>query len=123
MKTLFGVSAFFLVFTAFTVTDSGIEGTWIGKVSGPNGKVEITYNFNVNGDTLTGTVVGGMGEVEILNGEVTGKEFYFETQFNNITITHDCELTDENKIVMEFQFGQGGPGPQELILTRESEED
>ncbi len=122
MKQLLSAFAIILLFSAFTVMDSGIEGTWIGKVQAPQGEVEITYNFNVEGDTLTGTVVGGMGEVEILNGEVEGEEFSFDTKFNGATISHDCVLEEDNKIVMEFTFqgpGGGGPqGPQELILTR-----
>lgn len=88
----------------------------------PNGPAEITYNFNVEGDTLTGTVVGGMGEVEILNGEVDGKTFTFDTSFNGMTISHDCELENEDTIAMTFKFGQGGgPGPQELTLNRVEE--
>lgn len=119
MKKLLGLSIIFLIFAAFTIAP-GITGTWTATISGPQGEAEITYNFDVEEDTLTGTVVGGMGEVEILNGSVDGKEFYFETQFNNITVTHQCVLKSEDKINMEFSF-EGGPGPQEmqeLVLTR-----
>ncbi|GAA5523266.1 hypothetical protein LQ318_15495 [Aliifodinibius salicampi] len=125
MKKLVGMFAAFLIIAAFTSVNSGIDGTWIGKMDSPNGPVEITYNFNVDEDTLTGTVEGGMGEIEILNGQVDGNEFSFDTQFNGATISHECVLEDDDKIVMEFTFeGQGGPGPsgpQELILTRASE--
>lgn len=125
MKKLLGIFALFLITAAFTSVNSGIDGTWIGKMDSPNGPVEITYNFNVEEDTLTGTVEGGMGEIEILNGKVDGNEFSFDTQFNGTTISHECELQDDEKIAMEFTFeGQGGPGPegpQELILTRASE--
>jgi hypothetical protein len=66
-----------------------------------------------------------MGEVEILKGKVDGNEFSFDTKFNGNTISHECVLEDDDKIVMEFTFeGQGGPGPegpQELILTRASD--
>lgn len=125
MKKLLGIFALFLITAAFTNVNSGIDGTWIGKMDSPNGPVEITYNFNVEEDTLTGTVEGGMGEIEILNGKVDGNEFSFDTQFNGTTISHECELQDDDTIAMEFTFeGQGGPGPegpQELILTRASE--
>ncbi len=125
MKKLLGIFALFLITAAFTSVNSGIDGTWIGKMDSPNGPVEITYNFNVEEDTLTGTVEGGMGEIEILNGKVDGNEFSFDTQFNGTTISHECELQDDDTIAMEFTFeGQGGPGPegpQELILTRASE--
>lgn len=125
MKKLLGIFALFLITAAFASVNSGIDGTWIGKMDSPNGPVEITYNFNVEEDTLTGTVEGGMGEIEILNGKVDGNEFSFDTQFNGTTISHECELQDDDKIAMEFTFeGQGGPGPegpQELILTRASE--
>lgn len=126
MGKLLSAVTIFLLFAAFTGTDTGIDGTWTATMNTPNGEAEITYNFEVEGDTLTGTVVGGMGEIEILNGEVEGKEFSFDTKFNGITVSHDCELQNEDKIVMEFTFeGQGGPGPQgpqELILTRATDE-
>lgn len=112
------LSALLLLFTAVTGLDSGIEGTWIANMNTPNGDVEITYHFNVDADTLTGSVVGGMGEIEILNGKVDGNEFSFDTHFNGFTIAHNCELKEDDTIVMEFQFGSGGPGPQELILRR-----
>ncbi|MCW9708492.1 hypothetical protein [Fodinibius salsisoli] len=104
MKRLFGIFAVLLVFTAFTGINPGIDGTWIAQMDSPNGQVEITYNFNVEGDTLTGNVVGGMGEVEILNGEVEGNKFSFDTKFNGTTISHQCELKEDDKIAMEFTF-------------------
>ncbi len=116
MRKLLSITTLLLLFTAFTALDSGIEGTWTAEMQTPNGPAEITYNFKVEGDTLTGTVVGGMGEVEILNGEVNGKEFTFDTSFNGMTISHDCELKNENKITMTFNFGQSDP--QELTLHR-----
>lgn len=120
MKKLLSASIIILIFAAFTSIAPGITGTWTATISGPNGEAEITYNFEAEEDTLTGTVVGGMGEVEILNGKVDEKEFYFETQFNNVTISHECVLKDENTIAMKYTF-EGEPGPQEpqnLTLTR-----
>lgn len=123
MRNLLSVSIFALVFMAFTAFNPNIEGTWIAEIQGPNGPAEITYNFNVDGDTLTGTVVGGMGTVEILNGEVSGDEFSFDTQFNNGTISHQCELQNDSTISMKFSFEGGGPEePQDLTLRRSSGE-
>lgn len=117
MKKNFSIISLFLLFTAFTQMDSGIEGKWKASMDTPNGEFVITYNFNVDGETLTGTVETMMGDTEILNGKVDGDTFSFETSFNGMTISHKCELTDENTIKMNFTMG--GQGPQELTLTRE----
>lgn len=118
MKNLLSLIFLFLISATFVQAQSGAEGTWKASVDTPNGTMEITYNFDVEEDTLTGTVVTGMGTNEILNGMVDGETFSFDTKFNNMTISHDCELADENTIDMEFSMSGGGMGPQTLTLTR-----
>lgn len=121
MKNLLSLIFLFLISVTFVHAQSGVDGTWKASVDTPNGTMEITYNFDVEADSLTGTVVTGMGTNEILNGMVDGETFSFDTKFNNMTISHDCELTDENTIAMEFSMSGGGMGPQSLTLTRASE--
>ncbi len=65
MKKLLSALIILLIFAAFTSIAPGITGTWTATISGPNGEAEITYYFEAEEDTLTGAVVGGMGEVEI----------------------------------------------------------
>ncbi len=123
MKSLLYCTFILLLFTALTGINSGINGTWLGEVQGPNGQATITYDFNVEADTLTGTVSSDMGEWEIFNGEVDSTTFFFETKVNNFTISHECEFNEEDDtITMKFTFGNQGP-PQTMTLNRAPEEE
>ncbi len=107
------------VFAAF-VSVSGIEGKWVAEMDSPNGPVQLTYNFEVDGDTLTGTVEGGMGDITIENGKVDGNTFSFDTSFNDFTVNHKCTLNEDDTITMKFNFGQQ---EQEMTLTRAEDDD
>ena len=50
-----------------------INGKWKGKMQGPNGDMEMVFNFKVNADTLNGTAESPMGELPISNGKVKGR--------------------------------------------------
>ena len=99
-----------------------ISGTWIAERQGPQGVVQTTFNFTVNGDTLTGTVSrgGSMGDSEITEGKIEGDEisFFVVQQFgdNEIKILHKGKIAgDEIKFTMERPNvprggGMGAPG-------------
>ena len=95
-----------------------ISGKWKGKMQGPDGAMDMVFNFKVNADTLTGTVEGPMGEIPIVNGKVTGKEFSFDVSFNEMTISHQCKIM-EDSIAMKVP-GMGGEA-MEIILKRSTE--
>ncbi len=95
-----------------------ISGTWKGKMQGPNGDMEMVFNFKVTADTLTGTVVNPMGELPISNGKVKGKEFAFDINFNDMTIHHDCKFMADS-IVMKVP-GMGEEA-MEIILKRSAD--
>ena len=121
MKKLLTLGVALLVSATVAHAQSGVEGAWTASVDSPNGTIELTYDFDVEADTLTGTVATEMGSNEILNGAVDGDTFSFDTKFNNMTISHNCELSDENTISMEYTVGGAGMGPQQLTLTRAEE--
>lgn len=112
MKTLL---ALFLL-TGFSLAPA-IDGTWKGSLQGPNGNMEITFEFKVEGDKLTGTVKVPMGEMPITNGIVKGKEFSFDVDVNGTVIKHNCTEKDDNTIAMKVIGSPGGDS--EVILKRE----
>jgi hypothetical protein len=64
-----------------------IDGTWSGqyKQMGMGGMgdqiVTMTYEFKADGDTLTGTVIGAMGNRSpIQEGRISGKRIYFKIE-------------------------------------------
>jgi hypothetical protein len=54
-----------------------LNGKWKGELQSPNGALEINFNFQVNGEKLTGTVANTYGEEQITEGVVKGEEISF----------------------------------------------
>ena len=121
MKMFFIGIALILVLTVSAVA-ADIAGTWIAERQGPQGVVQTTFNFTVNGDTLTGTVSRGgrMGDAEITEGKIEGDEisFFVVQQFgdNEMKVLHKGKIKgDEIKFTMERPNvprggGMGAPG-------------
>ncbi|MDQ2842783.1 MAG: hypothetical protein M3Y72_17440 [Acidobacteriota bacterium] len=77
MKWLIPLIAFF----AFTVSAADISGTWKGTAETPNGSVERTFTFKVDGTKLTGeTTSNMMGKSVLHDGKIEGDNvsFYIE---------------------------------------------
>jgi hypothetical protein len=67
-------------------------GKWVGNVETPNGALELTYDFKVEGQTLTGTVSSPMGSLPLNKGKVAGDVFTYEVTIEATTITHEGKL-------------------------------
>ena len=80
------------------IDESKINGKWIGKVSGPQGEMELTFTFKVNGDTLTGTDSSSLGVIDLTNGNVKGNEFTFDVDLQGMVINHKCKYLDDDTI-------------------------
>ena len=96
------------------VLAAGIDGQWMGTVETPNGPVELTYTFKVDGTTLTGSIGSAMGELPISNGKVDGDSFTFDLDLQDTVIQHEGTLAGDS-----IQLKSTGPwGENELTLTR-----
>jgi len=98
----------------------GINGKWKGEMQGPNGSMELTFDFKAIGDSLTGTVTSPMGEIPITNGKVDSTTFTFDVNVNEMTISHECTVMSDS-ISMKIT-GMPGDAPP-IILKRVSESD
>jgi hypothetical protein len=112
------------VFIIAASNAQGISGNWKSTLEGPQGSMELTYVFKVDGKILTGTETSPMGGQEIKNGVVNGNEFSYEIDMmgNTMKLTGKLE-NDVIKLKMHMpeggDEGPGGPGgPGELTLTR-----
>jgi hypothetical protein len=94
---------------------SAIDGKWNAKMQGPEGDMDLVFNFKVNGDTLTGTIVSPMGELPISNGKVKGDEFSFDVDAGGMTIIHQCKALGDS-ISMKLPGMPGNDGGTEIIL-------
>ena len=78
--------------------ESKINGKWLGKASGPQGDMELTFTFNVNGDTLTGADSSSIGVIPLTNGIVNGNDFSFDVDLQGMKISHKCKYLADDTI-------------------------
>jgi hypothetical protein len=116
MKTILTLFLFLSIVTASLA--AGIEGTWKGKMQGPDeGGMEMIFVFKMEGEKLTGVVKSQNGDMPISNTQIKDKEFSFEVSFNEMVIKHNCTLKDDGTISMKVV---GTPmGDMEIILKRQ----
>src|SRR6266436_490184 len=70
---------------ALTASAADISGTWKGTAETPNGTIERTFVFKVDGDKLTGeTTSQMMGKSTITDGKIDGANF----QGNEMTLNY-----------------------------------
>jgi len=94
-----------------------VTGKWSGQMSGPNGEMALTANFQQNGTKLTGTMDGPGGEpMQIQDGKVEGDKIVFAVAFNDMKIVHEGTVKgDEITLQIKMDGGPGdGPGPIKL---------
>ena len=74
-----------LVFALGSVTAlaADFSGKWTADVPGRNGNTQtITFDFHVDGMTLTGKVTTMRGDLDITNGKIDGDNISFDTVMN-----------------------------------------
>jgi len=111
-----------LILGAVVSMAQGIDGKWKASMEGPNGKMEMTYTFKVDGKALTGSISSEMGDMAISNGKVDGKEFTFDIDFNGNAMPFKGTV-DGDVIKVKMLGGpdgapDGGNGPGEIVLKR-----
>ena len=113
-------SAFFLliafVSTAFALN---INGNWKGNLASPNGDLETTIVFKVDGEKLTGTVTNTYGEEQISEGSVKGDDVNFVVNAGGgqFKIIYKGKITGED---IKFHVIIGDLGEGDLLAKRAS---
>ena len=71
------------IFAAISCLAADITGTWKGTAEGPNGKIERTFVFKVDGNRLTGeTTSEMMGKSTIEDGKIENDSLTFSININ-----------------------------------------
>lgn len=96
---------------AFTAAAADLTGKWKATAEGPNGSMERTFDFKVEGAKLTGeTVSSMMGKSTLANGKVEGDNFSFtitvKFQDNEMQVSYKGKVTG-NEITMTASFAGG----------------
>ena len=98
--------------SAADITD--INGKWQAKMPGPMGEIEVLFDFQSDGDKLTGTVSNAMmGQSEIQEGKINGDQITFKQVMERgrtITFAYSGKIQDgEIEFTRQIE-GMGGPG-------------
>src|ERR1035438_7560672 len=91
-----------------------LNGKWKGDMKTPNGDaLEINFNFQVNGEKLTGTVANTYGEEQITDGTVKGDavSFVILAGGGQFKITYKGSVVGED---LKFHVTIGEMGEGEL---------
>jgi hypothetical protein len=94
-----------------------ISGNWKGTAEGPQGNLERSFVFKVDGTKLTGETTSEMlGKSTITDGKVDGNNISFSItasmQGNEMKLTYKGKVTG-NEIQLASEM-QGGPGGQPI---------
>jgi hypothetical protein len=107
-----------LALSCMVMLGADVTGKWVGEAMGKGGPP--TFNFKVDGMTLTGTQEGGRGgAVNISNGKVDGDKVSFEVtrEFNGNSVTTKYSGTVSGgtmKLTVESARGN-----REMTLTKQ----
>jgi hypothetical protein len=93
-----------------------VTGKWTAETKGRDGASRtITMNLKADGDKLTGTVGGQMGETDITDGHVDGDTISFaivrEMNGNSVKMNYTGKVSgDEIQFKMQPEGGGAGGG-------------
>jgi hypothetical protein len=109
---------------AMTAMAADISGKWTAEMPGRGGQTrEQTFNFKVDGNTLTGTVSGRQGDMAISDGKIDGDQVSFTQtmEFNGNTMKMIYKGTISGDSIKFTRTREGGEGrAQEFTAKRAS---
>jgi hypothetical protein len=129
LKTMLRKLALALLFVSFgamTALAADVSGKWTGTVTTPRGDQPITFNFKVDGATLTGTITTHRGDndrtSDITDGKIDGANISFTQKIsfngNDFTINYAGKVDgDSIKFTRTFPDRPDAPAT-EFTATR-----
>ena len=91
-----------------------ITGRWLGRVSTPNGEIELVYNFTVDGETLTGALTTQFGDLPLQDGKIQGETLSFTMTFGENPVAYTGVVRGDTIVLSSNWGGQ----ERETVLTR-----
>lgn len=79
-KTLLAV--LFLAIGSVSALAADFNGKWTADVTTPRGTQTLTFDFHVDGTTLTGKISSQRGDSDIADGKIDGDNISFSQTFN-----------------------------------------
>lgn len=121
-RILYASVAALLLGMVSLISAADATGKWVAEMPGRGGNtMKTTFNFKVDGSTLTGTVSGRNGDTPIENGKVDGNTITFEVtrnfNGNSFTIKYSGKVGEDDKLALSWATPNGGT--REATATRE----
>src|SRR5689334_16182871 len=88
---------------AFTLSAADIAGNWKASVQGPDGSMEVTFTFKVDGSKITGTSNSQMGEMPLSDIKVEGDNVSFVAAMQDFKILHKGTING-NEMKLDVTF-------------------
>lgn len=83
------------------------SGKWQGTAQTPRGEMTQTFNFQVEGENVTGTIETPRGEREISNGKILPDgQFEFEVDFGRFVMKQTGTIISESEILLQNERGE-----------------
>ena len=109
MTRKLAVAALFLALGAMSAIAADFNGKWTADIQSRRGTQTVTFDFHVDGSTLTGKVTTPRGDMDISNGKVDGDNISFDQVMNfngnQMTITYTGKADGPDTIDFSRQFG------------------
>jgi hypothetical protein len=115
---------FLLTVLTLSALAADISGTWKGTAEGPNGNIERTFVFKVDGNKFTGeTTSAMMGKSTITDGKLDGDNLSFSItakfQDNEVKLSYKGKVSgNEIHLTSEMAGGDGGGMKLEWIAKK-----
>ena len=116
------LAALFVSLSAL-VFAADVSGNWKGTAEGPNGALERTFVFKVNGSVLTGeTTSSFLGKSTINDGKIEGDDISFtinaKFQDNDLKLTYKGKVAADGKSIKMTSSNPAFDQPIEWTLKR-----
>jgi hypothetical protein len=76
------LAGLFIVLGSMTALAADFSGKWTGDVTTPRGTQTLTFDFHVDGATLTGKITSPRGDSDITEGKIDGDSISFAQVVN-----------------------------------------
>ncbi len=105
-----GLAALFVVLGSVTALAADFNGKWTAQMESPRGTQTLTFNFHVDGSTLTGSITTRRGDRPIENGKIDGDNISFDQDMNmngnDMKITYTGKADGADSIKFSRQAGE-----------------
>ncbi|MGC2656957.1 MAG: hypothetical protein WA324_03195 [Bryobacteraceae bacterium] len=81
-----------------------IAGKWNATMQGPDGEMKIVFNFKMDGDKLTGTATGPMGDSPMSDIKLDGDNISFTVNAGDLKIVHKGTVNG-NEMKLKVDIG------------------